>query len=85
MTSLLTNIDVPVISDHIGAEGGRQAEAGQQEGHQPRVTSGVAPGARPHPLTSGISASRIWNEMKINDGICLFRTECEVKTAAGEK
>ena len=24
-------------------------------------------------------------KIKINDGVCLFRTECEVKTAAGEK
>ena len=55
--SALTNIDVPVISDHIGAEGGGQAEAGQEEAHQPG-----SPGPRPHPLTSEISASPIWNE-----------------------
>ena len=31
---LLTNIDLSVISDHVGAQGGGQTEAGQEEGHQ---------------------------------------------------
>ena len=63
-TELLTNIDIPIISDHVGAEGGRQVEAGEEEAqyqppmlpsHWPRVTpcpliGHLPPRPRPHPV-----------------------------------
>ena len=60
-TELLTNIDIPVISDHIGAERGRQVEAGEEEAqHQPPMLLSHwpltpcpligPPRPRPHPV-----------------------------------
>ena len=48
---LLTNIDIPIISDHVGAEGGRQVEAGEEEAqHQPPMLPSHWPKVTPCPL-----------------------------------